>query len=636
VWGGLGESQLSILQKYDIPLSDHSTLSSSEGLENLQVNFVFEYKSRYIAGTSDGLYASGQNFDLTRFDRTDCNGNQIFGSLGGKSVFCYYVNGDYGNRIETDSWTNECEYYVGTDDGLYGLLENGDTLSWNQLINGIQITKIDVIDGEMFLLNDRGENTGLSSFDGENLKREHDVASASDIMQLSSQPEENRIVVGGYDRIQQSYGEYNPLEQNVVADFTKIGVTIHDVTEDNGALYIGTSGGLYECTGGNAEPNIVASSSGMNVRRVMTFMDEIVGADSECFPILCGTDAGLYVRNRSEMSFEKVPSGISDLDNGKIADISARGAFIFAAVEGKSVYYANINSLGKWYCLSNGTNPTCFDREEDFDTDYSGGLHVGRNDGVDEYLIGESMMLIPNDSTVDSRLNGNTLRMMKNDVGRTMVSFDDNPILYQVVGGKLEQFFQFPDVLTRINDVATITTVQESETEDTVSTTLMYVATNSGVAVLDGGNATYISGVEGCDAVASFGNNAYAYGGKYVYLISGRQVMSRLEFDDAVTDAYAMSNSLLVISGGVLLSIGNVSDYQIVANSEYDSLRGLGFGNVSQVHDFGSGVCCIRNATGSGNWTQIDPKTGSVVDTFGVLTSRSLKCACTSVPGEIP
>lgn len=58
-WGGLEDPQLSILQKYDIPLSDPSTLSSSAGLENLQVNFVFEYKSRYIAGTSDGLYASG-------------------------------------------------------------------------------------------------------------------------------------------------------------------------------------------------------------------------------------------------------------------------------------------------------------------------------------------------------------------------------------------------------------------------------------------------------------------------------------------------------------------------------------------------------------------------------------------------
>lgn len=150
----------------------------------------------------------------------------------------------------------------------------------------------------MFLLNDRGDNSGLSSFDGENLTKEHDVTAASDIMYLSSQPEENRIVVGGYDRIQQSYGEHNPLDQNVVADFTKIGVTINDVTEDNGAMYIGTSGGLYECTNGNVGPNIVSSSSGINVSRVMTFMDEIVGADSEHFPILCVTNVGLYVRNR--------------------------------------------------------------------------------------------------------------------------------------------------------------------------------------------------------------------------------------------------------------------------------------------------------------------------------------------------
>lgn len=636
VFGGLGESQLSILQKYDIPLSDPSTLSSSAGLENLQVNFVFEYKSRYIVGTSDGLYASGQNFDLSRFDRTDGNGNRIFGSLGGTNVFCYYINDDYGNRIESDNWLNGCEYYIGTDGGLYGLRDNGDTLSWNLLVDGIQVTKIDVIDGEMFLLNDRGENTGLSSFDGENLRREHDVTSASDIMHIGSQPEENRIVVGGYDRIQQSYGEYNPLNQDVVADFTKIGVSIHDVTEDNSALYIGTSGGLYECTNGNVGPEIVPSSSGMNVSRVMTFMDEIVGADSEYFPILCGTDAGLYVRNRLEMTFEKIQSGISDLDNGKIADISARGAFIFAAVEGNFVYYANVNSIGKWYRLSNGTNPTCFDREEDFDTDYSGGLHVGRNDGVDEYLIRGSVMLIPNDSTVDSRLNSNTLRMMKNDVGRTLVSFDDNPILYQVVGGKLEQLFRFPGVSTRINDVATIMTAQESETEDVVSTTPMYVATNSGVAVLDGGLATYIQGVGGCDVVASFGNHAYAYGGKYVYLMTGRRMMSRFEFDDEVTAAYAMTNSLLVISGGVLRSLGNVVDYQIVSNPEYESLLGSGFGNVSQVHYFGSGVCCIRNAAGSGNWTQIDSKTRGVVNTFGGLTSRSLKCACTSIPGEIP
>lgn len=246
------------------------------------------------------------------------------------------------------------------------------------------------------------------------------------------------------------------------------------------------------------------------------------------------------------------------------------------------------------------------------------------------------MMLIPNDSIVDSRLNGNTLRMMKNDVGRTLVSFDDNPILYQVVGGKLEQFFQFPDVSTRINDVATITTAQESDTGDSVSTSLMYVATNKGVAVVDGGQATYIQGIDGCNAVSDFVNYAYAYGGKYVYLMIGRRVMSRLELDDDVTAAHAMTNSLLVISGGVLRSLGNVGDYYIVADPKYDPLRRSGFGNVSHVHDFGGVICCIRNATGSGNWTQIDPKTGSVVNTFSLLTGRSLKCACTSIPGEIP
>lgn len=88
------------------------------------------------------------------------------------------------------------------------------------------------------------------------------------------------------------------------------------------------------------------------------------------------------------MTFEKIQSGIPNLDNGKIVDIAPRGDFVFAAVEGKGVYYANVKNTGKWYLLSNGTNPTCFDREEDFDTDYSGGLHVGRNGGVDEYLIG--------------------------------------------------------------------------------------------------------------------------------------------------------------------------------------------------------------------------------------------------------
>ena len=498
LWGGIDGSQLSILQKYDIPLSDPSTLSSSAGLDGLQVYFVFEYKSRYIAGTSEGLYASGQNFDLSRFDRTDGNGNQVFGSLEGRSAFCYYVNDDYGNRIESDSWLNGCEYYVGTDDGLYGLRESGDELSWEQLIGGIQVTGIDVIDGEMFLLNDRGENAGLSSFDGEILKRENDVTSASDIMHVSTQPDENRIVVGGYDRIQQSYGEYNPLNQNVVADFTKIGVTIHDVTEDNGAMYIGTSGGLYECGNGSVDPVIVEESKGMNVRRVMTFMDEILGADSEHFPVLCGTDSGVYVRNRSEMTFRRIQSGIPDLDNGKISDVASRGPFVFVAVEGKSVYYANMSGIDKWYRLGNGTNPTCFDREQDFDTDYSGGLHVGRDAGVDEYIIGQFMMLIPNDSTVDDRLNGNTLLMMKKDAGRTFVSFEDDPTLYQIVGGELKQFFRFSDVSTRINDVATLATTSELDSEDSASTTLMYVATNNGIAVLDGKQATYIGDAGGC------------------------------------------------------------------------------------------------------------------------------------------
>jgi hypothetical protein len=281
VWGGLGSEQLSILQKYDIPLSDPSTLSSSEGIQDLQVYFVFQYKSRYIAGTSDGLYASGQNFDLKRFDRTDGNGNQIFSSLPGRNVFCHYANGNYGNRIEDDSWLNRYEYYVGTSDGLYGLEETGGYQNWTKIVDGVQVTHIYVIRNEMFLLNNRGENTGLSSFDGEILVRENDVVSASDIMQLSSQPDENQIVVGGYDAIQQSYGEYNPVNQAVVADFTNIGVTVNDVTEFNGVLFIGTSGGLYEQNASGGVPSVVSGSSGINVRKVTTFGDMTVIDDAD-------------------------------------------------------------------------------------------------------------------------------------------------------------------------------------------------------------------------------------------------------------------------------------------------------------------------------------------------------------------
>lgn len=63
------------------------------------------------------------------------------------NVFCYYNNGDYENRIESDNWLNKCEYYVGTNDGLYGLKEIGDTLSWELLVGGIQVTRIGVMDG---------------------------------------------------------------------------------------------------------------------------------------------------------------------------------------------------------------------------------------------------------------------------------------------------------------------------------------------------------------------------------------------------------------------------------------------------------------------------------------------------------
>jgi hypothetical protein len=343
----------------------------------------------------------------------------------------------------------------------------------------------------------------------------------------------------------------------------------------------------------------------------------------------------LYVRNRSGSTFDKVSSGISALDSGKIVDIAKRGEFLFAAVDGNNAYYAYYNNLGKWYQLEGGSKPTCFDREQDFDTDYSHEIHVGRNGGVDRYLIGSAMMLIPNDSTVDSRLNGSTLLMRKLDAGVTLVSFEGNPILYAVNRDSLVQMCQFPIDITRINDVTTLTTNSTNATGDETAVTLTYAATDKGVATIESGEAQFISDVGGCSRIVKFKNLAYAYGGKTVYLIAGKQVMSSYSFESDITSTYATANQIFVISGGVLFSVGDVQDYQVVADPTFDALRGAGFGNVSQIHDFGSIVGCIRNATGSGNWTAIDPTTGTVLKTFGGLESRSLKCACTSFVGEI-
>ena len=228
-------------------------VSSVPFFEDRHVNFCIYDGRKYVVGTKDGMYCSGDRYE--GWHRVGELGDDYFlESFEGYDCRCCIRNvhmGEFKNPLD------DYEFFLGTNDGIFGLNLNykfGEDLSWTRL-NGSRAVEtcnqltLDPIERCLFACTTRG----LFKLDGFTCVREkktytYDIPSMVCLSSKAVVESNERLLIATPQGIMQSTNAYFPTSVNVVADSDDVrALTIRCMeTRDNHSRYIGTKGqGLW-------------------------------------------------------------------------------------------------------------------------------------------------------------------------------------------------------------------------------------------------------------------------------------------------------------------------------------------------------------------------------------------------------
>lgn len=157
-----------------------SSLSVVNDLSGTYLNFITSDGVNYIAGTLDGLYTSQNR--LSGWRRVDEN-DYFQKSFIGENCTCILANTSSSEKL------SKYLYFLGTNNGLYGLYSDADNFYWfriqNNNLSGINSLKINEFDNKLYI----ATTSGLYWTDGLHIKlcnKTKDIA-VNDICILSSE-----------------------------------------------------------------------------------------------------------------------------------------------------------------------------------------------------------------------------------------------------------------------------------------------------------------------------------------------------------------------------------------------------------------------------------------------------------------
>jgi hypothetical protein len=157
-----------------------SSLSVVNDLSGTFINFITSDGVNYIAGTHEGLYTSQNR--LSGWRRVDEN-DYFQKSFIGENCTCILANTSSSEKL------SKYLYFLGTNNGLYGLYSDADNFYWfriqNNNLSGINSLKINEFDNKLYI----ATTSGLYWTDGLHIKlcNKTDNIAVNDICILSSE-----------------------------------------------------------------------------------------------------------------------------------------------------------------------------------------------------------------------------------------------------------------------------------------------------------------------------------------------------------------------------------------------------------------------------------------------------------------